>query len=160
MKCEVCNKEYQSEDFFKVKGICKECFDTLPETQRKLAEKRIAELRENDKNKRQSINFAKITLIAAGFLLVGIIIISLGGMWILYVLGVSVVAAILYAIYEGLIEILTASIVILGGLLAQYLTNENIFPWYISILICGVIVGFLITPFVIIIDVKKLKSKK
>ena len=156
MKCSVCGKEYEENDSFIIKEICNECYNNLSESQKENIDDKISIL----KDKKINFSARKWLFIVLGIAIIILIIIGLaGGHWSLYIIGVGVVAGIIYSIYENLIELMAGILVVGGGLLAYYLTDKNILPWHISIIICGVIIGFLIAPLMIVIDVKNLKKK-
>jgi hypothetical protein len=86
------------------------------------------------------------------------IVIYIFGKAIFYILGVAAVAGVVYFLYEKIVEVFVGLFLILGGIIAKGSVESRILPWYLSILIWGLIVGLTIAPLLVIVDVKKSKK--
>ena len=167
MKCRMCGNEYQSEELNKSR-VCEDC--SVLSNWEKIGKiigryinsfiDRMSILTKRAKEAKFQKFFMVVLVIILAAIGVGVVIfiLDLVGDTIFYILGVAAVSGVVYFLYENIVEVLVGLVVIFGGIIAKGLASSGVIHWYLSILIWGIIVGLIIAPFLVIVDVKKLKK--
>lgn len=77
----------------------------------------------------------------------------------LHGVGIAIVGGIFYAFFKKIAGFVLALLGIAGAVFSYYLTADFGFPWYLSIVGMGLLLGLLTIPIQILDDISKIEKR-